>query len=165
MPFLIRSFYDDESRREGPKPLMDVGPATGIFYFRSQLGEPAPPMLAPPLVSSSPEPGKALVLTHSSKVPLPTLYRSFVTFADGDTTPSVRDATMFRTANTGATNITSLRDGREGQRITILFADANTTVTDGGNLRLAGNFTSTADDVLELVYDGEAWYELKRSAN
>jgi hypothetical protein len=39
------------------------------------------------------------------------------------------------------------------------------TVTDGSNLKLAGNFTTAADSTLELVCDGTNWIELGRSAN
>lgn len=33
------------------------------------------------------------------------------------------------------------------------------------NLKLAGNFVATADDVLLLCSDGTNWYEISRSAN
>lgn len=63
---------------------------------------------------------------------------------------------------TGVTNITAT--GRSGQRVTLVFQGA-LTVTDGGNLRLAGNFTTTADDTLTLACDGTNWYETARSVN
>jgi hypothetical protein len=51
-----------------------------------------------------------------------------------------------------------------GANVTLVFADA-LTVTDGSNLRLNGNFTTSADDTLTLVCDGTNWYEVARSAN
>lgn len=66
------------------------------------------------------------------------------------------------TGTTGITNITAT--GRSGQVVTLIFQGA-LTVTDGGNLRLAGNFTTTADDTLTLACNGTNWYECSRSAN
>lgn len=68
-----------------------------------------------------------------------------LTFADGDTTPSVQGSDFFVCANTGATAITAFDDLVEGKKVSILL-DANTTIvrsgtllTDtGGNLPAAG---------------------------
>jgi len=66
---------------------------------------------------------------------------------------------------TGTTNIASISaTGRTNQIVTLIFADV-LTVTDGSNLRLAGNFTSSANDCLTLSCDGTDWYEMARSAN
>jgi hypothetical protein len=46
-----------------------------------------------------------------------------------------------------------------------LVATAAVTVNDGGNLKLAGNFTMQSDDVLTLVSDGTNWFEVSRSDN
>lgn len=39
------------------------------------------------------------------------------------------------------------------------------TLSDGGNLKLAGDFNATADDVILLISDGTNWHEVSRSAN
>ena len=65
---------------------------------------------------------------------------------------------------TGTTGITSIAASRPGRRVTLIFADA-LTVTDGGNLRLAGNFVTTVDDTLTLACDGTNWHEVGRSVN
>lgn len=66
---------------------------------------------------------------------------------------------------TGTTGITSISaTGQAGRRVTLVFAGA-LTVTDGSNLKLNGNFVTTADDCLTLVCDGTNWYEVSRSAN
>ena len=39
------------------------------------------------------------------------------------------------------------------------------TVTDGGNLKLAGNFVTALGSTITLVCDGTNWYEISRSAN
>lgn len=161
MAVLIGGTFDDEPVVR----LVESGPATGVFNLTSQLGAPAAPLLAPPLASIAPAPGKAVTLTDTSKVPLTTLLRPFITWTDGDTTPSVLNGQNFKTANTGATTITTFDEGREGQRILIVFTDANTTVSEASNIRLSAAFTSTADDTMELVYDGSVWFELGRSVN
>lgn len=67
---------------------------------------------------------------------------------------------------TGTVNITSITSNGTlpGTRITIIF-DGVLTFTDGNNLKLAGNFVTTADDTITLVYDGVNWYETSRSVN
>ena len=65
----------------------------------------------------------------------------------------------------GTTNITSITAaGHEGEEVTLVFQDV-LTFTDGSNLRLAGNFVTTADDTITLWCDGTNWYEKGRSAN
>jgi hypothetical protein len=79
-------------------------------------------------------------------------------------------ATITPTGNlfhvTGTTNITSVSGTgvTAGTKITIIF-DGALTFTDGSNLKLAGNFVTTADDTITLVYDGTNWYEVSRSVN
>jgi hypothetical protein len=65
---------------------------------------------------------------------------------------------------TGTTGITSITAAEPGRRVVLRFAGI-LTVTDGSNLKLAGNFTTAADSTLELVCDGTNWIELGRSAN
>ena len=66
---------------------------------------------------------------------------------------------------TGTTSITSITAPAGFTGPVHLIFDGVLTVTDGGNLKLAGNFTTTADDVLVLTFDGSNWYELSRSVN
>lgn len=69
---------------------------------------------------------------------------------------------------TGTTNITSITATgvADGTVIRIVF-DGSLTFTDGSNLKLAGNFSTSADDTISLVYSATdtAWFELARSAN
>lgn len=66
---------------------------------------------------------------------------------------------------TGTTNITSITGGaRVGRVIRLLFSGV-LTFTDGSNLKLNGNFTTSADDIITLISDGTNWYETGRSAN
>jgi len=67
---------------------------------------------------------------------------------------------------TGTTNITSITatNFQSGVVITLIF-DGVLTFTDGNNLKLAGNFVTTADDTITLAYDGTNFYEMCRSVN
>lgn len=87
-----------------------------------------------------------------------------VTFAAGDTSPSVATGGVFRTANTGATSITTFDDGRNGQRIVLIFKDANTTLVNGATLEINGdaNFTGANGDVKEFVLDSTVWREIEQ---
>jgi hypothetical protein len=66
---------------------------------------------------------------------------------------------------TGTSGITSISaPSNAGRTVTLIFEDV-LTVTDGSNLKLAGNFTTSANDTLQLTCDGTNWYEVSRSAN
>lgn len=67
---------------------------------------------------------------------------------------------------TGTTNITSISgtNVNAGTEVILIF-DASVTVTNGSNLKLAGDFSATANDTMKLVYDGTNWYEVSRSIN
>lgn len=66
---------------------------------------------------------------------------------------------------TGTTSITSIvATGFDGKTVRLIF-DGILTVTDGSNLKLSGNFVTSADDVMTLVCNGANWHEVSRSAN
>ncbi len=67
---------------------------------------------------------------------------------------------------TGTTTITSITSTtfRTGDELTIIF-DGILTFTDGSNLKLNGNFVTTADDVIKLAFDGVNFFEISRSVN
>lgn len=65
---------------------------------------------------------------------------------------------------TGTTNIDTVTAMGAGTFLTLIF-DGVLTVNDGSNLKLNGNFTTSADDTLTLVSDGTNWYEIQRSTN
>lgn len=68
----------------------------------------------------------------------------------------------------GNTGITSITADTAGRVVTLIFS-GTPTVTDGSNLKLAGNFvaagTTNDVDTLTLVSDGTNWIEIARSAN
>lgn len=68
---------------------------------------------------------------------------------------------------TGTVTITALNTcnaANAGRFVLLTFADA-LTVTDGSNLLLAGNFSTTANDTLFLWCDATNWREISRSVN
>ena len=67
-------------------------------------------------------------------------------------------------AITGTTNIANITSSHRG-RVVYLNPQSVLTMLDGGNLRLNGNFVTSTGDIISLVCDGNAWYELSRSDN
>lgn len=68
---------------------------------------------------------------------------------------------------TGTTSIDTINTcdaANQGRHVVLIF-DGILTVNDASNLRIAGAFTTTADDTLSLMCDGTNWYEIARSVN
>lgn len=53
---------------------------------------------------------------------------------------------------------------RAGAIVSLIF-DGQATLTESGNLRLKDGKPFTADDTIQLVFDGSYWYEISRSVN
>ena len=90
---------------------------------------------------------------------------SFVTYSNGDTTPTVAIGDKF--IITLASTITDFDQGYVGQVITI-FAEAAIIITDGTNIFLSGsaNWSMTNTDTLTLVQKPNGkWYETGRGDN
>lgn len=67
---------------------------------------------------------------------------------------------------TGTTTITSITSTNfAAGTVIVLIFDGILTFTDGNNLKLAGNFVTSADDTITLAYDGTNWYETARAVN
>lgn len=94
-------------------------------------------------------------------------FASYVTFTDGDATPTVSGNGRFKTGNSMPTSVTDLDDGLSGQSVTIVCGDGNTTFVDGGNLILAGDFVCTISSTITLIQNsnGSEWFEISRSSN
>ena len=85
------------------------------------------------------------------------------TFTDADATPSVLGALVHKTANTGATSITTFDEGEPGRTIILIFGDANTTLVHGTNLQMASNSNlngASGDTRTFSTDDGTTWYEV-----
>ena len=68
---------------------------------------------------------------------------------------------------TGTTNIDTITARTEdiGRLVTLRFSDVLTVGDGTGNLKLASNFATTADDTLTLRCHGNSWWEVARSVN
>lgn len=70
-------------------------------------------------------------------------------------TPNV-DADLINV--TGTTAITTITAQAQGRRVTLRFASAGCVVTNGSNISIGSNYTSTGGDSLTLICDGTNWY-------
>ena len=89
-------------------------------------------------------------------------------FAKGANVASATTTTLGTDGNffvsTGTTTITSITVKSAGTVVILDFAGV-LTLTDGSNLKLGGNFVTTADDTITLISDGTNWIEMGRSVN
>ncbi len=86
------------------------------------------------------------------------------------TTLAIINDVVVLTGDAGGNTLATITGGVIGQRLTIIFTDANVTITDDGTsatntVNLSAAFTSTANDTLTLIYDGTSWRETARSVN
>ena len=95
---------------------------------------------------------------------LTTATTTVVTIASDSTLDVPETGDTFYVSGTTTINNLSATVERPGRRVTLIFL-ASVTVNDGGNLKLAGSLSATADDTLSLVYDGTSWVETSRSVN
>lgn len=88
-------------------------------------------------------------------------YTPLQTLTADSTSPSVIAGHRFRTANTTGTRIFNFAYGYEGQQITVIIADAHTTIGFAGT-NLKGNggadWSPGSGDWLEAFFDGTNWY-------
>ena len=91
------------------------------------------------------------------------------TIPSGATNLDVQSSYMVITGAVAVT-IATIKGGREGMILTLEFTDANVTITDTGTgvadtVNLSAAFTSTANDTMQLVFNGTSWRETSRSVN
>ena len=87
----------------------------------------------------------------------------------GNVTFAASSNVMVINAAAGVT-IATITNGYEGQLLTLIFTDSNVTITDtstgaSNTINLSGSFTSTANDVMQLVNRAGSWREVTRSLN
>lgn len=96
--------------------------------------------------------------------------RNTATLAAAATTLAITRNVTTVTGDAGGNTLVTITGGQSGQILTLIFVDALVTITDDGSgtantVNLSAAFTSTAGDVLTLVFDGTSWYETQRSIN
>ena len=92
------------------------------------------------------------------------------TLGSGATTLAVASIVVKLTGDAGGNTIGTITGGISGMSLVIIFVDALVTITDtdaptANTVNLSAAFTSSANDTLSLVYDGNKWFETARSVN
>lgn len=92
------------------------------------------------------------------------------TLAAAATTLALTSSYVKLTGDAGANTLATITGGTVGERLTIQFVDALVTLTDtaaatANTLDLSAAFTSTANDTITFIYDGNKWFETARSVN
>lgn len=92
--------------------------------------------------------------------------RKLITNTDLATSIDVFGGDILMLTNSSATSI-ALLGGYDNQEITIIFADSNTTIVTGVNMKLSGgvNYNGLESSTLKLVLVDSTWYEVSRSVN
>ena len=96
-----------------------------------------------------------------------------ITLGVGVTTFVVTGNVITITGDGGGNTIATITGALTGTLLTLIFVDANVTITDNdahaaNSVDLAGaatDFTSADDTTLQLVFNGTSWYEVSRSVN
>ncbi len=91
-------------------------------------------------------------------------------FAPAETTLTVSNNFVRLAGDAGGNTISEIIGGVSGQILTLLFTDALITITDtnsatANTINISSAFTSTANDTLTLIFDGNKWFEISRSIN
>lgn len=95
--------------------------------------------------------------------------RSFTSAINLDTTPSVLNTNVLYINNNALTNITALDDAVNGQEVTLMFSNSNTTLVHSATLMLTGsaNVTPTAFSTITFLRSPSSissrWIETARS--
>ena len=94
----------------------------------------------------------------------------FTTATNADTTPTVDGIGVLYFANPGATSVTALDDGSDGQIVELHFGTANTTLVNSANFMLASgvNVTPSVGSVVTMrkwpvAITANRWVEVSRS--
>jgi hypothetical protein len=93
-----------------------------------------------------------------------------VTLGVAATTFATGSNLMTVTGDAGSNTVATITGGFSGQEMSIIFADALVTITDDASgalntINLSAAFTSAANTVLTLLFNGTSWYEKSRSVN
>jgi hypothetical protein len=94
--------------------------------------------------------------------------RPFIqTQTNGNATPSVLGGGYLRTSVVSGNTISNLKDGYEGQEVTVIVYGATFTMTHGGSgliyLNGGATFSAGVGSSIRLIYDGTSWFETGRN--
>lgn len=87
---------------------------------------------------------------------------SFVTFINGDTTPSVKGMSWAIANNSGVTTITDFDDPHEGQKLAVFFGTGSTIIQHGTHIftKTGANVTPAINTTMNFLYVAANWYEI-----
>jgi len=90
---------------------------------------------------------------------------SVTTISTTDTTLDASVANQFNLNQPSTTTITAINNGTEGQMITLIAFNGNTTISNTATINLKGAVNATIPNkgVLRLLYTAGAWYEISRN--
>lgn len=93
-----------------------------------------------------------------------------LTLDAGATTLAATSDLMTVAGDAGGNTIGTITGGYSGQILTLLFVDANVTITDtdaatADTVNLSAAFTGAANTALVLLFNGTKWFEISRSVN
>lgn len=92
------------------------------------------------------------------------------TLAAAATTLAITSNVATVTGDAGGNTLATITGGLSGMTLTLIFTDANVTLTDtaaatADTMNLSAAFTSTANDTITFVHNGTKWFETARSVN
>ena len=96
--------------------------------------------------------------------------RIATTLAAAVTTLAITNNVVTVTGDAGGNTLSTITGGIDGQILTLIFVDALVTITDdataaANTVNLSAAFTSTANDTMQIVFNGTSWREVSRSVN
>jgi hypothetical protein len=97
-----------------------------------------------------------------------TIVRPAMFITTANTAPDVSPVpSIIRFDYSSNLTVTNFTNGVVGQEIVLVFTNNNTTIQHNSHIHLYGdtNFSSEAEDVLTLVYNGSIWIEKSRSSD
>jgi hypothetical protein len=131
--------------------------------FTSSAGN----MIAANTFVNIPSPNNNNIIFDAASGNSPITNDYWLTLASGATTANASLASLFYISNSTPTNFTGFTGGINGQIVTLLIADANTTLVYSGTfvLRQIGNYNPGGLAVIRFIFRNGVWYEIARSNN
>lgn len=114
--------------------------------------------------------GALVTFSDAGGVEVKEFRSAYSTAANGDASPSVAGVGTLYVDNSGATSITALDDGSDGQIVTVITLNANTSFTHSSTLMLTGSTNVTTPAAFSSItfqkvpsFISNRWIEIARS--
>ena len=144
--------------------------ANNLFSGKLRLGSTVAPTVALDVTGAglfSTTLGVTGLTTATSGLATP---KGAITLAGGATAIAITKGFHVITGDGGGNTVATITGGVDGIILRLLFVDALVTITDtdattANTVNLSAAFTSSANDALTLIHDGNKWFETGRSIN